>query len=722
MHRFNIMAVALCGLAQAQDITASRVDPVSRNIHISYTVPATAPDTVTVACAWSLPGANDWRPADVMPLVSETAYNMVEVPTWNLWHAEGRIVERRAAGLARTIVFNPYPDATREGQVNVDFRVTVEGASGEPLGQAQTLIEADNRDVVYIEDWSRVLQQDQLVPGAKAWGFRTDYALADGMSLGNALAGYIDAATPLPALTYPLALKGHYAIYLCTNPAAGAIRLRLTGDERADQLGSRFPREEVLWRWTRMDRQNLVLRQTHNYTGWQQAHVDYIKLVPLPDASVIELDARFGGPVDRLVAGYWEPYSWAFWDNVTETLQHREPLSAFAEARIKIVDTQIGRFGMKVVYESRQTDPLLYSTIGDPIGDIAVPTTDNVGKMQQFTNTLDATLRYTREMMLAPHANFGATNCYPGSPLQGDFSKEHPEWMRGHVLRYEVPEVRAYILSLYREALEIGAPAVSIDFCRYPEGIDTAETCTAFLRELRALANEFGKARNKRIPILIRFPGAGVRLAGQFDYVTWVKEGLVDYLCPSNIQGRHMHIDMTPYLAAVKDTSCMLMPCMDALSWGLPFPGPFMWRASQLYNQGVKAVYVYQADGRVLGLPSDKRHMRMLASSAAIGRFWHEDTVQRPLRSKGIYITPPHQFGKYNGWERIRIWTEGVALGALEVYLDDALVTRMEGPPYLVGTEDNASDGVIPAGEHVLRIRAQDGDGWLEQTFSITGE
>jgi hypothetical protein len=720
--RSGSIFMALAALASgAQEIAGFEVDPLSRNVNVVYSVPANAPDPVIAVCTWSLPDKNDWKPADAMPLVSETAYNMATSEQWNQWHSEGRIVERRAAGLNRTAVFNPYPDAVVDGQVHVDFRIELRGPNDEALGAAQARIDADNRDVRYIEDWSHVVQGDLLSPDAKKWSFRTDYGASDGVSRNNALTGNLGAGQELPALTYPLDLKGHYAIYLCTNPGMGAIRLRLTGDERSEQLGSRYPREEVLWRWTRMDRQHLVLRQTHNYTGWQQAHIDYVKLVPLTDAQVLELDTRFGGPADRLIAGYWEPYSWAFSDNITETLQHREPLTAFAEARVKIVDTQIGRFGMKSVYESRLTDQLLHSTIGDPIGDVVQPTTDNVGKMQQFTNTLDATLRYSRDLMLMPHANFGATNCYPGTPLQGDFSLQHPDWLRGHALRYEVPEVRAYVLSLYREALEIGAPGISIDYCRYPEGIDTKETCTEFMRELRKLADEFGAARDKRVPILVRFPGTGVRMAEMFDYATWAKDGLVDYLCPSNIQGRHMHIDMTPYFEAAKGTSCMLLPCMDALSWGLPFPGPFLWRVSQLYNQGAKGLYVYQADGRILGLPSDRRYMRMLASSAAIGQFWYEDTVKRPTRSKGIYIAQPQEFGKYHGWERIRIWTEGVPLGPLETYLDDTLVTRMEGPPYLVGTEDYTSDGVIPSGDHVLRIRAQDGDGWLEQSFPIAG-
>ncbi|MBM3289700.1 MAG: hypothetical protein FJY92_06070, partial [Candidatus Hydrogenedentes bacterium] len=635
--------------AGAQEIAGYAVDPLSRNINVVYSVPSDAPDSVTAICTWSPADKNAWRPADAMPRISETAYNMAAADEWNAWHSAGRIVERRAAGLDRTAVFNPYPDATVDGQVHADFRIELRGPNDEPLGAAQTRIDVDNREVRYIEDWSQVIQNGVVGEG-KPWSYRSDYAAGEGMSLNSALAGFIDHEHELPPLTYPLDLDGHYAIYLCTNPSKGAIRLRLTGDEWADQLGSRFPREEVLWRWARMDRQHLVLRQTHNYTGWQAAHVDYIKLVPLTDAQVLDLDARFGGPTDRLIAGYWEPYSWAFWDNVTETLQHRGPLSAFADARVKIVDTQINRFGMKSIYETRTSDQLLHSTIGDPIGDVVQPRTDNVGKMQQFTNTLDATLRYSRDLALVPHANFGATNCYLGTPLQGDFSVRHPEWLRGHALRYEAPEVRAYILSMVREALAIGAPGVSIDFCRYPEGIDAPETCTQFLRELRALADEFGAARNARVPVLVRFPGTGVGMAEMFDYATWAREGLVDYLCPSNIQGRHMHIDMAPYFDAVKGTSCMLLPCVDALTWGLPFPGPFLWRASQLYNQGAKGLYVYQADGRILGTPSDRRAIRTLASSAAVARFWHDDTVNRAARSKGIYITTPHEFGKYHGW------------------------------------------------------------------------
>ena len=107
---------------------------------------------------------------------------------------------------------------------------------------------------------------------------------------------------------------------------------------------------------------------------------------------------------------------------------------------------------------------------------------------------------------------------------------------------------------------------------RYPEGIDSAETCTVFLRELRALTGEFAAQRKEAVPILVRFPAHGVRLSQHFDYRTWSTEGLVDYLCPSNIQGRHMHFDVKPYVDAARGSGSKVLPVVDGLSWGLPFP------------------------------------------------------------------------------------------------------------------------------------------------------
>ncbi|MBM3475041.1 MAG: hypothetical protein FJX75_17400 [Armatimonadetes bacterium] len=382
-------------------------DPLSRHIRIAYRVPDTASAEVVVRCTWSPAGKDDWRPAKVTPFVTETAIELVEEEEWRGW-LDGRVTERNAAGLERSVVFDPYPEAQIEGRVGVDFRVRVESLDGAELATQRTHLEADNSDVVYLEDWSQVLQKDALAdapkPEDRQWRFRTDLDPSV-QTPGSGLYGQSPADVPLPALTYPLDLTGWYAIYVCTQAHYG-VELRLTGDERADLLGSDQPQQEILWRWARMDRQHLVLQQGQSYTGYAAANIDYVKLVPLTEEQVAELDGQLAGKRDKLVVGYWEPYSWAFGRHVTQTLQHREPLVAFSEARMDIVDTQVARFGDKAVYESRKTDQLLYSTIGDPIGTIAQPKTDNVGRMQQYTNTLEATLRYARELYGNPRYRF----------------------------------------------------------------------------------------------------------------------------------------------------------------------------------------------------------------------------------------------------------------------------------------------------------------------------
>ena len=76
---------------------------------------------------------------------------------------------------------------------------------------------------------------------------------------------------------------------------------------------------------------------------------------------------------------------------------------------------------------------------------------------------------------------------------------------------------------------------------------------------------EFSKKRGKHIPILVRFPAEKVRKSDLFDYKTWIKEGWIDYLCPSNIQGRHQHFDIAPYVEALKTSEVILLPVVDAL-------------------------------------------------------------------------------------------------------------------------------------------------------------
>ncbi len=632
-----------------------RVDPLTRYVFVTYPVSADAPEEVEVRCAFSPRGRAEWKPAAVTPFLSATALRLARVEDWNRWMREGLLTECRAAGLKRTVVFHPYPDAERDGRVDVDFRIQLATTSKRMLATLQTRVQVDNTDVVLVEDWSQVYQREAVVlnaePAGRQWIYRTKVRSSDPVSRGDALYCPSHGDVPLPQLTYPLDLRGAYAIFVCTSPGS-QVTLRLTGDESSHLARSLRYQDEMLFAWRTMDREDLIIGQSHSNGGFAHGQIDYVRLVPLSPSLVKELEAEWSGPRDKQVAAYYEPYSWAFNEVAEHNWQHFAPLSLYAAAGVDIVDAQFGRFGMKPVYETRLVDRLLYNTTGDPYGDGTIPKSLGVGRMQQYTASMRSILRYSRFLGLSPSANFGASACYLGSPIQEEVSKKHPEYLREESLRFELPEVRKYALDLYREMLQLGADSLSLDFCRYPETIDKAETATLFLRELRALTKEHGNAR-----IIVRFPGTGVRAWEKFDYRAWIKEELIDILVPSNIINRHMHIDMQPYVQAVRGSSVKLLPNVEGNCAGIEMPGLFLWRVKQVYDAGVDGIYIYQADARLLGrFTDDARTMKVLGSSEAVNRFWQRDAEERPQRSKGVYPTPSqYQNDVYWYWERLHV-------------------------------------------------------------------
>jgi len=661
-------------------------------------------------------GNNEWAPASVWAYGSDTAIELAQPEDWDAGIRQGRLVERGAAALRRTLVWNPAKLGAQKLPVEFDITVSTQGRT---LTQAQLLIEIDNRDVVFLNDWSKVVQQSAVgenpAPGAAVWWLRRT---ADRTTLEVKQKG-----VELPQLTYPLNLRGAHALFVSTPAKLGAIELRLTGDDRPEMFSIRQSAREVLWRWTDMTRQHLVIRQPYStvyeYEDNYRAHLDTVRLVPLTAAQVAALDAAWAPGKDRrLLIGYYEPYSWAFYQKIESSLQHWEPLRAFKDARLDYLDVQIGRGGSRMVFEGRVGSQLLTNTYGDPVRG-QIPRTSNVGRLQQYTNTLSAELAYAKMLGLKLRANIGATNCYPGTPLESEFSRAHPQWRKGNHLRYEVPEVRAYVLSMFEEALEIGAESLSLDWCRYPNAVTGKETVTSFFRELRALADRYGAKRGKRVDILTRFPARGVIGWEHMDYATWAREGLVDYLAPSNIQGRHLNFDIREYIEGVKGTRVKLLPCVDALTWGLSRPGMFLNRVLAAYESGVPGVYVYQSDGPVLEGPEGRRYVSLAASADGLRRWSARERVEQTRYSKDIFLNRPAHEPEFHSWERLRIWVEGFKPAKLEMWLDGKLMNTYESGPYVLTSEDRAADKLIAPGTHVLKVRALDGKAWVEREFKF---
>lgn len=716
------------------------VDPITRYVHVSYKVPAGSPSETIVRCEVRQSDSEGWRPASVWPYMSETALNLAQKQEWEDGILRGRVVERRAAGLSRTVVWNPFRFVI--GKASVEFRVTL--LDGDRVIAQDTMpISLANSDVVILHDWSKVMQK-QLVsesprPASAVWWLRGaqtgDYAPTEGNSLEVKEKGI-----ELPQLTYPLDLKGYYAIFVLLPAKLGSIELRLSGDERPQMFNSARAANsdygelssveslvqvgrESLWRWADLTRQHLVIKQPYKtvymYEDSFRAHLDSVRLVPLSPELVEQLNKEWSAEGEKhTVVGYFEPESWGFVEKVESNLQHRLPLLAFSDARVGIVDIQLGRGGSVLNYESRVDSQLLGVIHGDPAHG-KVPHSDTAALMQEYTNTLATNIKYAHELGIKPSANFGATSCYVGSDLESNFSREHSELRSGDELRYDLPEVRRFMLALFEEALQIGAERLSLDWCRYSETIKSREPVTEFLRELRQLADRYGAQRGVHVDILARFPARGALSWQHMDYKTWVREELVDFLCPSNIQGRHLDINLTEYLTAVSGTKTKLFPNVSAHIWGLPRPGMFWERVLKCYEEGCEGVYVYEADFPALGSPEGIRYLSLCCSEDALKRWRAREQTEQDKYSKNIYLSLPPRAGQYQQWGRLRVWVEGFQPGLVELFVDSHKINRYTTPPYILTSEERSDDNTIKPGKHILTVRAQDGNIWLEKEFEV---
>lgn len=119
----------------------------------------------------------------------------------------------------------------------------------------------------------------------------------------------------------------------------------------------------------------------------------------------------------------------------------------------------------------------------------------------------------------------------------GRLNKEHPEYrIPGTVqLDFRHPEVRAFKLAILRETVQLGADGVSLDFAVYPPFFEKpdAAVMTGFLREVRAMLDEEGRARGRRLELMVRVPAVDAEALG-LDWPAWMDEGLVDVIFPTH--------------------------------------------------------------------------------------------------------------------------------------------------------------------------------------------
>jgi hypothetical protein len=148
--------------------------------------------------------------------------------------------------------------------------------------------------------------------------------------------------------------------------------------------------------------------------------------------------------------------------------------------------------------------------------------------------------------------------------LVGSLNKQHPEYrIPGRVLLdFKHPEVRAFKLAIFREALEAGVDGLDLDFAVYPPFFEkpAPEIMTAFVGDVRKLLDEFGARRGQHLDLMARVPAYGTMELG-LDWRTWLREHLVDVIVPTHLQpNEYFDIRVEEFVTLAAQTKTKVYP------------------------------------------------------------------------------------------------------------------------------------------------------------------
>ena len=201
-------------------------------------------------------------------------------------------------------------------------------------------------------------------------------------------------------------------------------------------------------------------------------------------------------------------------------------------------------------------------------------------------------------------------------------SRETPEWILtdykpswsgappeshefGCSVNYAIPEVRDWLLSIMREvAHRFDVDGIEFNFIRlaecFPKG-ETAEShliMTDFIRRVREMLDDAEKKKegtgNRKLILGVRVPQqlAGCKQMG-FDVPTWIEEGLVGYVAPSDFGYTDINERYEDFVSLAREHDCYIYPQIQAQ---LSYKSGLLMAPAQ-YRGAARNFYAAGADG-----------------------------------------------------------------------------------------------------------------------------
>jgi len=237
-----------------------------------------------------------------------------------------------------------------------------------------------------------------------------------------------------------------------------------------------------------------------------------------------------------------------------------------------------------------------------------------------------------------------------------------PDW-KGVLFDYSHAEVRQRVMDMIDDLFErVDADGVELDFMRHPYYFKPEEAphklgvMTEFVRTVRNRLDAIGKARNRSLALgalVPATPEAGRKIG--LDGITWIQDGLLDYIVPKHIILFVMDVPVEEYLEAAAGTGTQVHACLDMWPTGEAGRCPiesFRGAAAHYWDAGVDGIYLYnffahrphphtkegteilqEIGDRDLIMRKDKRYALTAMGTGLIGEDW-----QLPLEISGRHV------------------------------------------------------------------------------------
>ena len=193
-----------------------------------------------------------------------------------------------------------------------------------------------------------------------------------------------------------------------------------------------------------------------------------------------------------------------------------------------------------------------------------------------------------------------------GGPRKG-LAREHPEWaLLGSGNDFAIQGVRDAMWTFSKEVLDTyDVDGLEYDYMRWCHmfkpgaGKQNAHLLTDFMRRTRKLMDETARRRGcPRLALGVRVP-QNIKECDYlgFDLATWIREGLVDYIVPSDFFHSDSNMKTEDFVKLAKGTDCQIYPAIHPM---ISMDGPnehYRLMSLPNYRAAAQNFYGFGADG-----------------------------------------------------------------------------------------------------------------------------